>query len=523
MSARAQILGRYELVVGMEVHAQLATQSKLFCGCAVGFGGPPNTRTCPVCLGHPGTLPVLNAEAFAMVHRIALAFGADVRDATEFDRKNYFYPDLPKGYQISQLHHNVGGGDGREGGRLQLLRSGKFVRMHNVHLEEDAGKLLHLGDGGSVVDLNRAGTPLAEIVTYPDLRSVEEVDDFMDTLTEVLLALEVCRCRMQEGNLRFEASVSVRPRGAEFLGPRTEIKNLNSYAAVRRAVAYEFARQVALLEAGASPRQETRLWDPEEAVPYEQGVPPARRADPALLASLLPEVEGGWRGRTQFMRAKEDAHDYRYFPEPDLPPYAVAPEQLDAWRTSLPELPGARRARYAEELGLPQKAAEALTRERGLAAVFEQLLALEVPAAAAANYVLNPLQAALKERGLSPAESPVSPERLAELHSLIEEDNGLSRDLVFKQVWPRVLDEGLSPREAVAKYGIEGASSDAVVAATDAAWAENPRAVRDLLAGKKKAAGAIVGAVMKRLRGQADPRAIHARIAELLAQTRGED
>jgi len=506
--AGSAVLDRYELVVGVEVHAQLDTRTKLFCGCVVEFGAAPNTRTCPVCLGLPGVLPVLNAEAFEKALRLAVALGCEVAGRTEFDRKNYYYPDLPKNYQISQTYHELG-----RGGRLRLLRSGREVRMDNVHLEEDAGKLVHLGAGGSAVDLNRAGTPLAEIVTAPDFRTVEDVDDYMDTLTELLKVLGASRCRMQEGNLRFEASVSVRPVGDEALGERTEIKNLNSYAAVRRAVTWERARQVALLEAGRRPRQETRLWDEDERSPYEAGVPEEARAPEAAVRALLPDDWSG--GRTRFMRSKEDAHDYRYFPEPDLPAVAVAPERVAAIRSALPELPGDRRARYADALGLAQKTAEALTRDPDLAAWFERVHGLGVPAADAANYALNQVAALLNARGLASADNPVPPEHAAELHGLIGE---LPKDLVLKQVWPKVAEEGLTPREVVRREGIEAVSADAVREAVDAAWAANPKAVAAIRAGKKKARGAIVGAVMKATKGQASPQAINARIDELAAE-----
>ena len=527
MSARDEVLGRYELVVGMEVHAQLNTRTKLFCGCKLEFAAAPNTRTCPVCLGLPGTLPVVNAEAFEKVLRIAVAFGSHVEATTEFDRKNYYYPDQPKNYQISQMYHNVGGGDERPGGELVLLRSGKAIGIHNVHLEEDAGKLSHVeGRGTSSVDLNRAGTPLAEIVTQPDFRSVEEVDDYMDTLTELLRALDVCGCQMQEGNLRFEASVSVRPRGQEALGARTEIKNLNSYSAVRKAVSFEQARQIALLEAGQVPRQETRLWDegwdPSDRVDrqaFEQGVPDALRPDLELVLSLLPDGKDEWKGRTSFMRSKEDAHDYRYFPEPDLPALAIDPERLERLRRELPELPGPRRKRYVEGLGLAQKPAEVLTRDLALAAYFEEVCAQGVPAPDAANYVLNQVTAVLNARKLSAAARPVPVEHVVELHALIAEAK-LPKDLVLKQVWPKTVDEGLSPRAVVAKYQVEAVDESAVEAATDQAWAENPQAVQDLLAGKKKALGAIVGAVMRTMKGKASPQVINARIEALLERER---
>lgn len=516
MSARDEVLGRYELVVGVEVHAQLNTATKLFCGCRLEFAAPPNSRTCPVCLGHPGVLPALNRAAFEKALRLAVAFGCRLEPATELDRKNYYYPDLPKNYQISQMYHNLG-----EGGELVLLRSGRTVRMHNVHLEEDAGKLSHAEGGrASTVDLNRAGTPLAEIVTMPDFRSVDEVDDYMDTLTELLRTLDVCRCQMQEGNLRFEASVSVRPRGQEALGARTEIKNLNSYSAVRKGITYEHARQVALLEAGKTPRQETRLWDDEGATDYEQGVPEALRVPRRDVWALLPP-DWGDTGWTRFMRSKEQAHDYRYFPEPDLPAFEVSPARVDAIRRALPELPGPRRLRYAG-LGVPQKTAEDLTRDVPLATYFERVMALGVPAPDAANYVMNQVGAALNARGLSAADCPVPPEHVADLHAMIV-GKALPKDQLLKEVWPKTVEEGLAPSAVAAKYGLQALDEALVVAATDEAWAANPKSVEDLLAGKDKAKGALVGAVMrafKASKAKPDPAAINARLDALLADER---
>jgi aspartyl-tRNA(Asn)/glutamyl-tRNA(Gln) amidotransferase subunit B len=325
---------------------------------------------------------------------------------------------------------------------------------------------------------------------------------------------------MQEGNIRFEASVSVRLKGETALGQRTEIKNLNSYSGVRKAIYYERARQIALLEAGKTPRQETRLWDGAEDTDYEAGVPGELQADRGAVQALLPVGKDPWSGRTQFMRSKEDAHDYRYFPEPDMPAFSVSPAQLDEWRADLPELPGERRERYAE-LGVLQKSAEVLARDAALAAFFERVIAGGVPAVDAANYTLNQISALLNTERLSADQSPVPPEHVAELHQLITGDNTLSKDLVLKQVWPQVIADGLSPRLVVEKYKIEGVDDSAVIAATDAAWAASPKTVSDLLAGKKKAAGAIVGAVMKALKGKASPQVINARIAQLLEEERG--
>ena len=520
MTDRDALLERYELVVGMEVHAQLNTAAKLFCGCALEFGAPANTRVCPVCLGHPGVLPVLNAAAFAKCLRIAVALGCAVPARTAFDRKNYFYPDLPKNYQISQMYRPLG-----RDGELVLLDSGKTIRIHDVHLEEDAGKLNHEGQGTSWVDLNRTGTPLAEIVTKPDFRSVEEVDDYMTTLTELLRALDVSHCRMQEGNLRFEASVSVRPRGSQALGERTEIKNLNSYSAVRKAVVFEQARQIALLEAGKTPRQETRLCDEardptQQPEAYEAGLAAEHVAPLDAVLALLPEQKDGWRGRTSFMRSKESAHDYRYVPEPDLPVVEVPAARVAQVRAALPELPGPRRARYVE-LGLPQKQAVALVCDAPQADYFERLLDLGVPAADAGNYVLNQVQALLNELPAdAPRVSPVPPEHTAELHAVIAAGE-LPKDLVFKQVWPKVIADGLPPREVIAKHGIEAVDDSEVIAAVDQAWADKPKIVADILGGKQKARGAIVGAVMKATKGKADPQTINARIDALIAEAGG--
>jgi len=500
---------QYELVVGMEVHAQLNSQSKLFCGCALSFGEPPNTRTCPVCLGLPGVLPHLNREAFSKCLRIAVALGMQVPEVTDFDRKSYTYPDLPKNYQITQLYHPLG-----TGGELELMRSGKRIRFDNVHLEEDAGKLSHQGDGTSRVDFNRAGTPLAEIVTAPDFRSVEDVDDYMLTLTQLLKTLDVCHARMQEGNLRFEASVSVRKAGSQELGERTEIKNLNSYTAVCAAVTYEHLRQSALLAAGQTPRQETRLWDEAwEPSPadYEADVPAAVRAPYAAVAAGLPE---GWRGRTRFMRSKEDAQDYRYMPEPDLPRIEVPAATVDAVRAALPELPGPRCARYREG-GLSAREAEDLVVDAGLGDYVDALAAAGVPLGDAANYTRNLIGAVLNKQGLGSDAIPVPAAHLVELHELIA-SKALPKELVLKQVWPKVVSEGLAPKAVVAKHGIQAVDEAAVRAATDAAWEANPQAVADLRGGKQKARGAILGAVMRATKGQASPQAVNARIDELL-------
>ena len=499
----------FELVCGVEVHAQLNTRSKLFCGCALEFGAAPNTRTCPVCLGLPGVLPVVNEKAFEKVLKIALAFGSTVAPRTEFDRKNYYYPDLPKSYQISQNYANLG-----VGGSLLLMKTGKEIRFHNVHLEEDAGKNLHPEGGlrdATYVDLNRAGTPLAEIVTEPDFRTVDEIDDYMHTLTQLLLDLDASNCQMQEGNLRFEASVSVRRRGETKLNKRVEIKNLNSYAAVRGGVKYEFARQCALVRAGHAVAQETRLWDEAgDESKYNEPIPES--AVRALLAA-------DWKGRTSLMRSKESAHDYRYFPEPDLPPIPVSPELVDRLKKELPELPGNKTKRL-KALGLSDKqATETFQSKTWLLAYFERLRALGVPPVEAANFCDNQIAQVTNERGGESewAKNPVPPEHVAELFDCIAKGE-TTKDIAFKQVWPKVHVEGLSPRAAIKKYGLVSLSEDEVRKACEDAWKAAPSIVADLLAGKMKVKQALKGPVMRATKGKANPDLVDKIFDELLEQ-----
>jgi aspartyl-tRNA(Asn)/glutamyl-tRNA(Gln) amidotransferase subunit B len=504
----SEILDRFELVCGVEVHAQLNTRSKLFCGCAVEFGAEPNSRTCPVCLGLPGVLPVVNAQAFEKVLRIALAFGSKIAERTEFDRKNYYYPDLPKNYQISQNYANLG-----VGGSLLLMKTGKEIHFHNVHLEEDAGKNLHPEGGirdATYVDLNRAGTPLAEIVTMPDFRSVEEIDDYMHTLTQLLVDLNASNAQMQEGNLRFEASVSVRPKGETKLYKRVEIKNLNSYAAVRGAVRYEHARQCALVAAGHSVAQETRLWD-------ETG-DESRYAEPVPESSVRALLPADWKGRTALMRSKESAPDYRYFPEPDLPPIPVSPALLEKLGKELPEFPGVK-ARRLVALGVSEKTAtETFQSKPWLLAYFERLLELGVPAVDAAHYCDNQIAQVVNERGGYDAwtKNPVPPEHVAELHDVISRGE-TTKDIALKQVWPKVHVEGLAPRAAIQKYGLVALSEDEVRKACVDAWQAAPRIVADLLARKMKAKQGLKGPVMRATKGKAPPELVDRIFDELLA------
>jgi aspartyl-tRNA(Asn)/glutamyl-tRNA(Gln) amidotransferase subunit B len=461
----------FEIVVGVEVHAQLATATKLFCGCTTAFGRPPNTQTCPVCLGLPGSLPVLNRRAVELAVATALALGCEVAPRTSFDRKNYYYPDLPKNYQISQSARNLG-----VGGRLALA-SGRAVSIENVHLEEDAGKLLHESGGKSVVDLNRAGIPLVEIVSGPDMRSLDEVEDYMETLRLTLLHLGVSECKMEEGDLRFEASISLRPRGATALGPRVEVKNLNSTKNVLAALAFEVKRQSALLAAGGTVERETRLFDDE-------------------------------RGETARMRSKEEAHDYRYFPEPDLAPVTFSEAFLAEARGRLPELPRARRARLIAGLGLGAYEADLLTQEKALADYFEALAAATKDPKAAANWLLNDVLAELKARKASVASfaARVPPEALAELVELARTEK-VSGPAARHEVLPAMIDEQRRAAEIVKERGLAQESDrSALRAIVEKVLAEHAKVVADVKNGKQQALGFLTGQCMRAAGGKGNPK-----------------
>jgi aspartyl-tRNA(Asn)/glutamyl-tRNA(Gln) amidotransferase subunit B len=469
------ILERYEMVVGMECHAQLATATKLFCGCSTRFGAPPNTQTCPVCLGLPGSLPVVNRRAFEMCLRTAVALRCETPPATSFDRKNYYYPDLPKNYQISQKYRQMG-----TSGSL-LLASGKRVSILDVHLEEDAGKNIH-ERGGSVVDLNRAGIPLVEIVSGPDMRSIDEVQDYMDTLRMTLLYLGVCEGKMQEGDLRFEASISLRPRGATELGKRCEIKNLNSTKNVRDALEHELRRQAAALDAGTPLEQETRLWDVE-------------------------------RGETFRMRSKEEAKDYRYFPEPDLAPVNLRPEWISELRAALPELPRERRARFIDAYGLPAYDAGVLTAERALADYYETLAKACGDAKAASNWVMNDLLAREKEL---PVENRPSVEALAALMKLVAEGT-VSGSAARQEVLPEMYRSRKDAATIVRERGLAQESDRGALAGiVEQAIAANPKALADWKSGKGNAIGFLTGACMKLSKGKGNPKVFGELLKEIL-------
>jgi len=474
----------YEPVIGLETHAELLTESKLWCGCSTRFGEAPNTQTCPVCLGMPGVLPVLNERAFELALRAALALGCRINRPTFFDRKNYYYPDLPKNYQISQNYCNLG-----EDGRLDIPLNDhvRTIGIHNVHLEEDAGKNIHVDYPGadySLVDLNRAGTPLLEIVTAPDMHTVDEAVSYMHTLRRVLLYTEVSDCKMQEGSLRFEASISMRPAGTDRLGPRVEIKNLNSIKAVTAALEYELKRQSRVLREGGEVQQETRLWD--EA-----------------------------RGRSARMRTKEEAQDYRYFPEPDLLPVAVTDALLDRVRATVPELPLARRERFISEYGLSDYNASVLTDSKELADYFEACLQHHDAPESTANWLLNVVLGEINERGIGISDFQVGPEGLAELIRLMDEET--INQQAARDVMAKMSETGKDAGELVEELGLEqiGEESD-LEPLIEQVIEENPGPVQDYLGGTQAAVGPLVGQVMRLSRGKADPELANRMLREKL-------
>jgi aspartyl-tRNA(Asn)/glutamyl-tRNA(Gln) amidotransferase subunit B len=469
----------YESVIGLETHAELLTESKLWCRCSTRFGQAPNSQTCPVCLGMPGVLPVLNARALELALRAAVALGCTIEHTTFFDRKNYYYPDLPKNYQVSQSHSNLG-----ENGYVDIAVGDdvRRVRILNVHLEEDAGKNLHAeqpGADSSLVDLNRAGTPLLEIVTAPDIHSAEEAEAYMLALRQLLLYTRVCDCKMEEGSLRFEASISLRPAGSDQLGARVEVKNLNSIKAVRSVLEYETGRQDKVLRSGGTVARETRLWD---------------------------EV----RGRSERMRSKEEAHDYRYFPEPDLLPVDISEEMLERARAAVPELPLARRRRFCEQYGLGEYDAGVLTDQREVADYFERCLAVHNSPKSVANWVMNTVLREVNERRVSIERFEVGPERLAELVKLV--DDGRITGQAARQVLSVLeLDtSGATATLTVQKLGLDQISDAAALEpAIESVIRENPKVVQDYAAGRKQAIGVLVGLVMRQTRGKADPKLVN--------------
>jgi len=471
------VRAKYEAVIGLEVHVQLLTKSKIFCSCSTHFGDPPNSNVCPVCLGLPGALPVLNREAVTMAMRAAMALDCAINPRSRFARKNYFYPDLPKGYQISQYDEPLS-----QDGWIEIEVNGarKRVGITRVHLEEDAGKSLHEGfadsEINSYIDLNRSGVPLVEIVSEPDLRTPDEAYDYLTRLKTLMLYLEVSNCNMEEGSLRCDANVSVRLAGASSFGTKTEVKNLNSFRFLQKALQYEIERQIEIVESGGTIPQETRLWDSREQ-------------------------------RTYGMRSKEFAHDYRYFPEPDLLPVVITEEWKEEVRRSLPELPQRREGRLLSQYGLPKQDAALVAASRTMADYFEEVANLSGEPKLAANWILNDLIFLLQENKKEFVEYPVPAKNLAELIGLISK--GTISGKIAKDLLAEMVRTEKSAREVMAAKGLEQINDPEEIARiVREIMAANPKQVEQYRRGKTATFGWFVGQVMKATRGQANPQAV---------------
>jgi aspartyl-tRNA(Asn)/glutamyl-tRNA(Gln) amidotransferase subunit B len=477
---------RYEPVIGLEVHVQLKTRTKMFCGDSTVFGAEPNTQVCPACLALPGALPVLNGKAVELGVRAAVGLHCTVHGTSIFARKNYFYPDLPKGYQITQYDRPLATEGWVDAPVERGSETMRRVRIHRIHLEEDAGKSIHDRlPGKTAIDLNRAGVPLVEIVTEPDLISPAHAREFLTRLKQILEYLEVSDCDMEKGSLRVDANVSVRPAGSEEFGVKTELKNMNSFANVERAVAFEIERQIALLESGGTVVSESLLWDPA-------------------------------RGEARAMRSKGEGHDYRYFPEPDLPPLILEPGEIDAIRAALPDLPAARLTRFQQEYALPQYDAEVLTATRAVADYFEETAREAGDAKAASNWIMTEVLAWLNQQQCSIGEIPVSPAHLAQLIGLVA-DGTLSTAL-GRQVFTRMAESGRPPAEIVQEEGLSQVRDTGQLEAwVDEVIAAAPEEADRYRQGNEKLLGFFMGQVMRKSQGKADPR----QVTELLRRKLG--
>jgi aspartyl-tRNA(Asn)/glutamyl-tRNA(Gln) amidotransferase subunit B len=477
----------YEAVIGLEVHAEMLTQSKIFCGCSAAFGAPPNENTCPLCLGLPGVLPVLNRRVVEFAITAGLATHCTIAPVSRWARKNYFYPDLPKGYQISQYELPI-----CVGGRVDIEVDGEpaAIRLTRIHMEEDTGKNIHDQHGdASLVDYNRSGVPLLEIVSEPDIRSPAQAVAYLRKLRAILQYLEVCDGNMEEGSFRCDANVSVRPRGTATLGTKAEVKNMNSFRAVERALEYEIARQTELLRAGERVTQETRLWDADREV-------------------------------TRSMRSKESAHDYRYFPEPDLLPLEVSDAWVAELRAALPELPDARRERFVQAYALPPYDAEVLTARKDLADYFEAAVRVHANPKSISNWVMGDLLRVIRDRKLDSAlvirDWPVPPAHLAALVRLI--DDGTISGKIAKGVFEQMLGSGEPPERIIAEQGLSQVTdTGAIDAAIASVLAANADKVAEFRSGKDKLFGFFVGQVMKATQGKANPQKVNELLKQRLA------
>ncbi len=474
---------QYETVIGLEVHVELATKTKIFCGCSTEFGGEPNSHTCPVCTGMPGSLPVLNKQVVEYAIAVGLATNCTITQNCKFDRKNYFYPDNPQNYQISQLYLPIC----RDGGIEIALENGekKTIGIHEIHMEEDAGKLIHDEWGeNSMVDFNRSGVPLIEIVSEPDMRSGEEVVAYLDKLRMIIQYLGASDCKLQEGSMRADVNLSVREVGAEEFGTRTEMKNLNSFKAIQRAIEAERERQIDLIESGEKVVQETRRWDDNKEYSYA-------------------------------MRSKEDAQDYRYFPEPDLVPVVISDQWLQEIRDRQPELRAEKLERYKSEFKIPDYDAGIITAHKKLADIFEETTAICHLPKKVSNWLMGETMRLLKEHEMEAEELSFSPENLAKLILLVE-DRAINNS-VAKEVFEKIFGENADPERYVEEHGLKTVADDGALRATiEKIVSENPQSVEDYRNGKKKAIGFLVGQTMKATQGKADPGMVNQILAELL-------
>lgn len=475
-------MAQYETVIGLEVHVELATKTKIFCGCSTEFGGAPNTHTCPVCTGMPGSLPVLNKQVVEYAMAVGLATNCTITQYCKFDRKNYFYPDNPQNYQISQLYLPI-----CRNGKVEISTGNgkKFVGIHEIHMEEDAGKLIHdEWEDCSLVDYNRSGVPLIEIVSEPDMRSAEEVIAYLEKLRLIIQYLGASDCKLNEGSMRADVNLSVREAGAEAFGTRTEMKNLNSFKAIARAIENERERQIELIEEGKSVEQETRRWDDNKEYSYA-------------------------------MRSKEDAKDYRYFPEPDLVPILISDQWIEQVRNSQPEFRDEKMERYTREYHIPEYDADIITSSKKLADLFEESVALGGNAKKVSNYLMGETMRLLKEHEMEPEDIRFSPENLTRLIGLI--DAGNINSSVAKEVFEKIFLEDINPESYVEEHGLKmNNDEDGLRSVIEDVIAGNPQSVEDFHNGKEKAMGFLVGQTMKATGGKANPGIINKILKELL-------
>ncbi len=472
----------YETVIGLEVHVELATKTKIFCGCSTAFGGAPNTHTCPVCTGMPGSLPVLNKEVVNKAIAVGLATNCTITQNCKFDRKNYFYPDNPQNYQISQLYYPI-----CRNGKVEIEVDGvkKFVGIHEIHMEEDAGKLIHdPHTDSSLVDFNRSGVPLIEIVSEPDMRSADEVIAYLDKLRMIIQYLGASDCKLNEGSMRADVNLSIREVGAAEFGTRTEMKNLNSFKAIARAIENERERQIDLIEAGKEVVQETRRWDDTKEYSYA-------------------------------MRSKEDAQDYRYFPDPDLVPIIISDAWLNEIRSKQPEFREEKKVRYMEEYGLPEYDADILTGTKKLADIFEETIAMDANPKKVSNWLMGETMRILKEKEMDADEITFSAENLAKLIKLT--DSQAINSSVAKEVFEKVFADDIDPDKYVEEHGLKTVNDEGALRETvERVIAANPKSVEDYHNGKEKAIGFLVGQTMKEMKGKANPGMVNQLLKELL-------